>query len=58
MKPLYEIGDILRDTKVDILYLVEGIDHQNYHLLRLNEDARIFAGIKTLAYDHYITKVA
>ena len=58
MRPIYEIGDLLHDTKVDILYLVEGIENTNYKLRRLDVDATMLADIKTLAYDHYIVKAA
>jgi hypothetical protein len=58
MRPIYEPGDILQDTKVNIFYLVEGIEDKNYNLRRLGMDATLLADILTLAYDHYIVKVA
>jgi hypothetical protein len=58
MKPYYEIGDILRDTKGNIHYLVEGIKDKNYQLRHLEEDRVLLACMATLAYDVYIVKEA
>ena len=57
-RPMYEPGDILQDTKVNIFYLVEGIEYKNYNLRRLDMGTTMFADILTLAYDRYIVKVA
>jgi len=58
METKYNIGDIVRDTKADIHYLVEDIRGTNYVLRYLEKNMIVISCIKTCECDVFLQKLA